>query len=232
MRVVSGIYIGAGTSALYLGLGFIPDWVKIRNIDQSAQEALDWSRNDIRAATAAEGLLRTTIGADDTGLTVLTEAAGIVPYYGGDKIATASANYQVPRNMESLFRGDMRVKKTVDVNAWTLDTSGSETGHFNAPVDTTYVGVGSLVKIKEASTGLIKTAAIVAISNDGDAANDITLNLNIASGTVEAISYMYSFCQAQAGTVMPQGIIINDATYVNVSSQKCKIEAGCYDQMF
>jgi hypothetical protein len=228
MRVVSGIYLGAGTSALYLGLGFIPDWVKIRNIDQSAQEALDWSRNDIRAATAAEGLLRTTIGADDTGLTVLTEAAGIVPYYGGTVISTASANYQVPRNMESLFRGDMRVKTTTDINTWTLDTSASETGHVNTGVNTTYVGVGSLIKIKETSTGLIKTAAIVALTNDGDAANEVTLDRAIGTGVVIKIGYLYDLAAAPKGTVMPAGIYLADTT-CNASAERCLIEAGTYD---
>jgi len=232
MRVINASYLGAGTSALYIGLGFIPQKVVLRNIDQSQQEELVWNTSMIRAATAAEGILRTTIGADDTGLTVLTVGNGIVPYAGGDKIATASANYIVPVNSEALFQGDMRQKTGTEINTWTLDSSGSQTGKFNTAVDETYVGVGSRVTIEETSTGLLVQATIVAFTSDGSDDDDVTLNIDVASGTVKKISYKYDFCQAQAGTVMPAGIKVNDTTYVNAASQQCFIEAGTYDTLY
>jgi len=232
MRVSNGTFIGAGSSALYIGLGFIPQKVVIRNIDQAAQEELVWNTSMIRAAAAAEGILRTTIGADDTGLTVLTEGNGIVPYAGGTVRATASANYIVPVNAEALFQGDMRQKTGTEINTWTLDTTGDESGHFNTLVSETYVGVGSRVTIEETSTGLLVQAAIVGFTSDGTADDDVILNISVASGTVKKISYKYDFCTAQVGTVMPQGIKVNDYTYVNVSAQQCFIDAGTYDTLY
>jgi len=233
MRKVAGLYVGAGTSAMYIGLGFRPDWVKIRNIDQAAQEEVEWNIHMIRDTVAAEGILRSTIGADDTGLTVLTFGNGIEPYYGGDLIATASANYVMPANMVDGYRGNMAGKGSGDeVDTWTLDTAGTPSGHFNAPINSTYVNEGSFIDILETSSGLLKRVALTALSNDGDATDDVTISHAVGSGKVRFIGYRYGFVNTPAGQKMPEGIKISDTTYVNVSAQKCLIEAGTFDANF
>jgi len=233
MKKVSGLYYGAGTSALHLGIGFLPDKVLLRVIDQAEQEELEWNIQMIRDASAAEGIMRTTIGADDTGLTVLTQGHGVELYYGGDLISAASAQYQVPANSVEAYQGDMRCKGTDgDINAWVLDTTANETGHWNAECNTTYVGVGSVIWIKEDSSGLLKKAAVVALTSNGEAADEVTLSRSLGSGKIERISYLYSFVQCPAGQKMPAGIKINDTTYVNAASQKCLIEAEQFDTNF
>lgn len=233
MNKVSGMYIGAGTSALYIGLGFVPDEIKLRNIDQAAQEELVWNHQMIRAATAAEGILRTTIGADDTGLTVLTKGNGVERYWGGDLITTASANYVIPADQVEAYAGDMRAEGTDGlIDTWTLGSSANATGNWNAECNTTYVGVGSIITIEETSTGLLKTAGVVALTSNGEAANEVTLSQAIGSGKIRKISYLYSFVNCPAGQKMPAGVKINDTTYVNVATQKCLIEASGFDQDF
>jgi hypothetical protein len=47
----------------------------------------------------------------------------------------------------------------------------------------------------------------------------------VGSGTVERITYFSDFVQAPVGFTMPQGIVVNDVTYLNVTSQEFAIEA-------
>lgn len=219
----SGMYVGAGTSALHLGFGFVPDKVRIQNIDQSQAEELVWTKEMARAATGAEGIIRVGVG-DTPSFALLTFGAGVVRYYGQDLIGTASAQYQMLAQDLSTFRGDMRQKGTDgDLNAWVLDTAATPTGHWNAECNTTYVGVGSEIQIDG------KTYAVTALTSNGEATDEVTLSEAAPTGDIEAISYLYDFAPATAGLTMPAGIQINDTSYVNVSGQKCLIEAEQLD---
>jgi len=230
MRAVSTTFSGAG-SALYLGLGFYPDYVDILNIEEAQAERLQWDISMIRESVGAEGIIR--VGVSNTPAhALLTVGNGIAYYDGGDKIVTASANYLVPVNSIAAYRGDMRNKTGTLITDWTLTTSGSQLGKFNTAMDTTYVGVGSVIEIEDQSRTKTQKAAIVALSNDGDADDDITLNRDIASGPVRNISYKLGMYNAPAGRVMPKGIVINDTSYVNVSGQVCRIIAGTFDHKF
>jgi hypothetical protein len=219
--MVSGIYPGAGTSALYIGLGFIPKRVEIHNLDQAEQEILVWDDAMARAAIAPGGQVRTALtSADAANFVVLAQNAGIEPYDGGYVVAALSANYLVPAH-EAGVGGDQRDASggTGPVRKWTLGNSSNRTGNFNAGVDTTNVGVGSVVEIE----GL--RYKVQAISNDGDAANEVTLDRAAPTGVVRFIGYKYDFWRAPVGTTMPRGIIIRDVTYVNVSGQECLLKA-------
>jgi hypothetical protein len=233
MKIQSGIIAGAGTSALYIGLGYIPAAVRLfQNTANSAvHAALEWNKHMQRSTgpstgnvgQAIQGIIRTTN--TDSDWPVQT-AAGVSPYFGGDAITTASANYVLPIQ-HSAFDDAFGINKyAVDQRdrhtggTVTKYTQGSTVrGYFNAPVDTTYVGIGSRVIIQPDGPKAPREYFISHLANDGDAANDITLNAAAPSGQVVFIGYKYDFAQAPAGVIMPVGIAINDTTYLNVSGQ-------------
>lgn len=214
---VSGVFSGTG-SALFIGLGFIPDIVRVRNIHAADLAFIEWNRRMAAKATAANGIKYR----DSTGvqMTALTATAGVEVYEGGDKIASASSAYIIAASKIEDVAGDMRAKGTLGlVNAFVLDTAGNRTGHFNAGVNTTYVGVGSVVQIAG------KRYTITAITNDGEAADEVTLDRAAPSGAVERISYKLDFYNAPAGEIMPAGIVIRETADLNVSGELCLIEA-------
>jgi len=52
------------------------------------------------------------------------------------------------------------------------------------------------------------------------------LSLPLASGELIYVGYKYDFVVLPAGEKMSAGIVINDVTHVNVTAQKCLIEAS------
>jgi len=215
----SGTFNATGAD-LYLGLGFVPDWVKVRTLESTDEEIVQWSKN-MRSAEAFGGFDTD----DDGAIAPITIGAGIAEYLGGDKIASASTVYLGKRADE-----DMRDAGSGDViSAWTLDTPGSRTGHFNAGVNTTHVGVGSLVGIGSESLGKPEWAYILSITNDGDASDEITLSKDIGSGSVLALGPMYDFIGVPAGTITKPGFFIDSTASVNTSGEMCMFEAGTYN---
>ena len=222
--------VGAGTSAMYVGLGFVPSKVRLMHAkDAGGSEAamhLDWNRALARHSVYAEGVLTIANGTRSG----LTEAAGVARYFGGDLITTAAAHYVVPIEhpaLEKTYAVDMRSSSggTGTITTWTLQTAGNETGKFNYGVDTSYVGVGSEVVVIPDSGGMARVYSIVALANDGNADDEVTLNGPCPSGRVQRISYKYDFANLPAGYRMPAGIVINDTTYFNVASDLFCIEA-------
>jgi len=213
-----GRFNGTG-AALRIGLGFKPDRVIIVNLEDAGglAVALHWSRFNT-SADQEEGVL-----IDSSGVrTELTHGNGIAIYRGGESFAATQTAY--------LYRDpspDKRSSGTTGntVASWTLDTAGNRTGHFDVNIGTSYVGEGSRVIIRESSTQLIKEGFITALSNDGDAANDVTLNEALKSGTVLFIGPMYDYTAIAAKRVMPDGIIINETGTLNASGEMCSIEA-------
>ena len=242
MRKVTGIAVGAGTSAMYIGLGFVPTKVRLSIIDQAEAEELIWSTDMARAATGAEGILRAGVG-NTPGLALLTLGIGVQPYYGGDMVSSKSANHVVHKSSMQVnvrgtglidWGGDMRSMPggTGPVSSWTLQTAGSYTGKFDQGVDLTYVNVGSPVFIRPfvgSGYGPVRCVYVTAISNDGNADNEVTLSQAVPSGQVTFMGYRYDFAQVPVGYTMEQGIVINDVTYINVSGQKFLIEAEAAD---
>jgi len=226
MKIHVSRLIGAGTSAMNVGLGFFPDEVHLFQSSQAEGEHTEWNR--LMQASAAglciQGITRPSLSSITM---VYQTSAGIALYFGRDVITTASANYVIPKQSRELFDSFGVNKYAIDqrdrhtggtVTAYTQDSTN--TGHFNCPVDTTYVGVGSKVVIEPNGPLSAREYYITAITSDGDASTNITLNAAAPSGTVRFIGYMYDFVQAPAGTVMPIGIAINDVTYHNVSGQQ------------
>ena len=226
MRKYIGVAPGAGTSALYVGLGFVPKALKITNIDQAEGEILVWNTGMWRGAVCPGGRIQTALAGDEA----LQTTAGVEPYWGGDLIATAAAQKIVRADMVAAYSGDMRAKgASSPVTRWVQHATVY--GHFDFPISTTYVNVGSLVWIREDATGIMVPHVVRAVSNDGDATNDITLDASVGNGAVERITYFSDFVQAPVGFTMPQGIKINDVTYLNVASQEIAIEAEDLDDL-
>lgn len=166
------------------------------------------------AATALSG------GADGQLVSLLTAGNGIVSYEDAAAVASASVAAIQPTHMVPDYAGDMRGKGDGDIiDTWTLDTSGNRTGHFNAGVDTDLVKAGSEIVIDG------KTYFIQSISNDGDAADEVTLNEAVAAGPVEKIRYPYDLAPIPAGQKIPRGIYLAETATVNVSGQLVQIQA-------
>lgn len=205
---------------LYVSLGFVPDWVKIRTLVSTDEERVEWSK-EMRSAEAFGGF-----DIDDDGvITPITWGNGVAEDLGAVEITSASTVYIGKR-----ADNDMRDAGTGDViSAWTLDTPASRTGHFNAGVNTTHVGVGSLVGIGFDSYGHAEYATILAMSNDGDAANEVTLSKAIKSGSVLSLGPIYDYIGLPAGAITKPGFFIDSTAAINTSGQKCMFEAGTYN---
>jgi hypothetical protein len=233
-KVFHGTYAGVG-SAIKVGLGFRPDYVRLQNIDQAEQELIEWNRHMTRAATGAGGICRALLnGSSAAGFVALAANAGVRWYDGGDLIQTSASTVKVALSFaDGDYSGDQRAKGSGGaIIAFELDTAANRTGHFNAPLNTAYAGVGSPVIIQ----GQIHY--IVALTNSGSAADEVTLDRNpsgIGRGgvdrqyRVDRIGYRWDVANAPVGLSMPQGIEILDTTYCNVSGQICLIEAGTFE---
>jgi hypothetical protein len=210
----------ATAADLYFSLGFVPDWVKLRTLVTADEERIEWSRN-MRSIEAFGGQ-----DIDDDGaIAPIALGAGVAEYLGGDELAAASTVY-----IGRMADQDMRNKGTGDViSSWTLDTPASRTGKFNAGVNTTYVGVGSPVRIGYEVTATSEWAYIMALTNDGDADDEVTLSKAIKSGSVLSLGAMNDFSGLPAGTVTKAGFFLDSTAAVNISAQYCMFEAGTYN---
>jgi hypothetical protein len=217
---ISAILVGTG-AAVNIGLGFVPDRVQASNLSAASLPTLEWARGDRATTVAPEGLYSYQAG-DYLCRLLLGAAAGVKPYVAAGAIADGTASYLVRADLVEAFRGDMRAKTGTLVSGWTLEHTANKTGKFNAGVDTTYVGVGSQVCIGG------QWATIIAITNDGDATNEVTLDTALPTGTVEKILYKSGFATAPAGTLMPDGITLSD-TSVNASGALVRLEASQYE---
>ena len=211
------VYKGTG-AALTLGLGFVPERLRISAVGGNA--VLEWDRNSILSGKG--GILTsatTSSGTTTVSHAVLAASAGVVPYFGGEKIDTASSAKQIDASALADYQGDQKRSVTY----WTLQTSANKTGKFDAGVNTTYVGIGSVVAF-DCGSGLV-TARITALTNDGDADNEVTLDRAVPNGRVVSIGYPVDYATCPAGFKMPDGITINDTSNINVSGSLYSIEA-------
>lgn len=218
-KIVHGTFNGTG-AALYIGIGFIPDWVKIYNLEDADVAMLEWNINMMRSLEMSSGRLNYT-AAGLVGDPRTVSDLGVVPYEGGEAIAAASTAYLKP--IEDKYRNQKFNQSTgLAITAWTLDTSANRTGHVNAGLDTTYVGEGSLIQIDG------KWYGVHAITNDGDATDELTLSRAAASGVVGFVSPMYDYIGCVAGDITKAGFGLTATDVINVSGELCCFEAGMY----
>jgi hypothetical protein len=231
MRSASGVFNGTGAT-VYIGLGFVPDHVKLLNLEATAMPQIEWHRK-MTSAEQVGGILGLKItdadtadggGGGGTNLTALVEATGVIPYFGQDgPLAAVSTSYLVNsegNHIPSSVQGPHAC-------LWTLDTSANRTGSLNAGVDTDYVGEGSKIQIKQ-SNGKTVEAQIMVCTNDGDADDEIELDRVVSSGEVLGIGPMYTFRGAAKGVVVPAGFSIVQTT-LNASGNMVFFHAWCDD---
>lgn len=226
MKLVAGTFNGTGQD-LYICCGFIPDFVKVVNVEATDTFTLPWSIHN-RSEEQLEGV-RYGVAAGITG-TVLTLGNGIQIFRGGTKM-TLALQYNGVGNGE----GSYLVRDALDyakrdittgsdpIDKWTLEVTGNRTGHFNNDVVGTFIGEGSQICIDGKWTSIAVCAA-----GQGSATIEVELNEAIASGVVQKITNMYDFKPLAVGSVAPAGFMIGDAT-TNVNDDLCFFEAGLYD---
>lgn len=232
MRRVGGVFNGTGAD-VYLCIGFVPDWVRVWNLEGTQRILLEWNALMMRSAEVVEGIQLTA--ADQTAA-ALTKGNGLLPYYGGDTLTATQAgtvtygegvylkwdnvDYRHYSGNSPHGLGDA---VAVDIGSWTLDTAANNTGHFNEDVNGTYVGEGSKIIIDG------KVYTIVALTaGAGEADDEVTLSHSVKSGDVQFIGGMYSMKPMIEGEVTSEGFLISNTT-VNVNDALCAFEAGKYD---
>lgn len=222
MKKFAGLFVGSG-AARNIGLGFVPDKVVIRNITSANIEVVHWAKHMAALAATGGGVLERL---DTTVSTAkIAQAAGVSVYLGGDKVTSATAANIVAAHGIPAYAGDMRAKGTLGlVEWWTLTTSANRTGKFNAGVNTDYVKAGSRILIGDA------WYTIQALTNDGDANDEVTLDRAALSGEIKKITFPYDLYNAPVGAVMPAGITLAETAHCNVNGELCFIEAECYGE--
>lgn len=225
---IGGNFNGTG-AAVYLCIGFVPDYVKVWNCEGTQALQLEWNKN-MRSTEIQEGveLATSTFAANTVG-------AGIKQYFGGDTLTSTTAgtttygegvylkrdakDYRYATNSALGIVGDA---VAVDIDTWTLDSG--YTGHFNEDATGTYIGEGSPICIDGKWYNIT-----VLTAGQGEAATEVTLNqTGVKSGKVQYIGGMYDYKPMVAGEVTPAGFCISDTT-VNVDGALCAFEAGTYD---
>lgn len=219
MEFSSGTFLQQN-AAIYFGLGYIPDWVKIYTLTTDTMMKLEWSVN-MRSLAAIEGRLMSTM--TDADILDLAYGEGVSIYRGGDKITSATTpstlTYLAPETSP-----DKRAEGTGSaIDTWTLGSSTNRTGNWNDVCSTTYVGVGSRICVDG------KWATVVALTSDGEAANEVTLNEALKSGDINMLCGMYDYVVQASGTVTKAGFKCSDTSYLlDAATDYMFFEAGTY----
>lgn len=205
MKTVRGIIKATG-SALSVGIGFKPDFVNILNGND--RTGLDFNSGAISQQPYGQA-----IGADGV-RTDAASGAGVTLYTGNVGLSAAST--------VELRKNDDDQKGTI--TKWSTTTAATKKGKFDAALDTTKVGVGSRVVFADGTI-----AVITALDNDGDADDDVTLDVLPGSVHVCKIYGMYDYMGGAAGDAIPQGFTIGASATVNDNGDVLQFVAGCYD---
>lgn len=224
---ISGTFNGTGAT-VYLCIGFVPDFVKVWNLEGTQALQIEWNKN-MRATEVIDGIQLAT-----STFSALTTGAGIKPYYGGSVLSTTdvgTTTYGEGVYLKKDDHGDYRYfsanGKTgdavaVDIDTWTLDATTA--GHFNEDVIGTYIGEGSPICI---DGRWYKIMAVTA--SQGEAVSEVTLDVSgVKSGKVQFIGGMYDYVPMTAGETSKDGFLIANTT-VNVNNALIAFEAGKYD---
>lgn len=226
-----------GTDAtVYLCIGFIPDFVKVWNLEGTQRIVLEWNKYMMGTLEVVEGIMIT--GATQTAAAAV-KGGGIRQFFGNTVLTTADVGTTTYGHADNIYLtldskdyryvtadsphgvGDA-IAATIDT--WTLGSSSNFTGNFNASVTGGYIGEGSSICIDGRWYGIVALAA-----GYGSAANAVTLSSSVASGKVQAISGMYTMRSLLAGETTKAGFVITNTT-VNVANAICIYEAGTYDR--
>jgi len=227
MKTITGNFNGTGAD-LYLCIGFIPDWVKVWNLEGTQQILLDWNIQMMRTADVSEGLQFT---AADVTAAACTAGGGVIPYYGGTLLTSTLAGtvtygegvFLKRDDKDYRYGGDDGDATSEDIDTWTLYSA--YTGHFNEDITGTYIGEGSEIVI-DGKRYMIQVCAGAAGETDGE----VTLShTGVPSGNVEYIGGMYKYKPMIAGEVAKDGFLLANTT-INVDDAICGFAAGTWSQ--
>ena len=224
MKCVAGTFkVTASTAVdLYFGIGFVPDWVKLYQMN-AAEQTMHWTLNMMRKNAALAG-----IEYDDDGqVTQQTYEAGIMLWRGGNVVTSAQItalncmkwdhlDYSKAVNSDPLTYND--------ITKWNFVTG--QTGYWDQPCHTTYVNEGSFIWISG------KRYVIAGLSSNGEVSAEVTLSESgVPSGPITRISSRYDMrVVTKAGTVMPAGFWVDSAvTLFTAVGEIGFFEAGMFD---
>ena len=226
MKAIAGTFNGTG-AALTICCGFVPNWVKICNLEDADCATLFWNIHMMRSAEMVEGVLYYT-AAGIVGDPLALADTGVIPHYGGTVLTAASTVYLGP--VKDSEKNQCKNSSTgLKIAKWTLGSSTNMTGNWDNECNTTFVGEGSLIKIDG------KIYGVNAVTSNGEAANEVTLSSAAPSGVIEWISPMYDYIGYGATGGQPLGVgtkagfQLSHLTVINVSGELCMFEAGNYD---
>ncbi len=237
MQTYSGVFNGTG-AAIYLCLGFVPDFVKIIALENATNDEgayVEWRRNN-RGAEANEGFFDSD---GNTDRAALAFGAGVAPFRGGT-IMTAALQTSVTYG-EGVYlvptRSDRRLISTsprggdgsgADIDKWTLTTPGSRTGKFNADIVASgnQIQEGSMINI---DGNVYRIEAITA--GQGSADDEVTLDVAVGSspGQINHIGPSFDLQPLALGKVAPKGILLSATSGVNVNDELNLVVAERYD---
>jgi len=222
MKMIRGIFNGTG-AAVTLGIGFIPDFVNLFNLEDGDLARYVWKNDFIRCAELSCGLhLLGSSAAEQLDARTISDT-GITTYRGGDKMTASSTAYLVKNKNQAKRANAWTEAAPSFLDTWTLDTAANRTGHWNAECNTTHVGEGSKICIDGIWYG------IQALTSNGEQTDEVTLSLAAPSGVIQAVSCMYDYVGAAVNDVIPAGFTITPTTVINVSGEMVLFEAGLYD---
>jgi len=226
---IGGRFNGTGAD-LYICVGFVPDFIKVWNVEASTPLSIEWNKH-MGDVLANEGILRP---ADGGATQDLANGEGIKRYYGGDLLTSTNQTsvtygegvYLVEDSQDyrrypaSGVTGDAVAE---DIDTWTLYSA--YTGYFNGDVTGTYIGEGSPICID----GKWYTIVVLA-AGEGEATDEVTLSeTGVKSGNVNFIGGMYGYKPLALNKVTPAGFRISN-TDLNVNDAIVAFECGLYDR--
>ncbi len=207
MKYSTGVFEGTGAT-LNVGLGFLPAHIELRNL--TTGDELTW---DIDWVKGPRFGVVNDVTLDSEGVTpghAASAAAGLVRYSGAmDQLTAASTTVLIPSLKDRRDAGSGSA-----ITLFTLDTAANKTGHFDAPVNTDLVGVGSKFYVKDKMNG-VSEATIVALTSDGDAADNVTTDILVGSGEVSKLLAMYTHVGGETGDIPLPGFTLGASADVN-----------------
>lgn len=225
-KIVGGRFNGTGT-ALYVCIGFVPDWVRIWVPDAADNAARAFYSKYFTVHDSVEGFVLDSNGAS---YAEYTYGEGIQPYYGGDTLTATMAGtvtygegvYLKEDKKDYRMGADDAVSE--DIDTWTLDTAATPTGHFNEDVTGTYIGIGSRICI---DGKWYTITALTATEGEGD--DEVELNYPAPSGDITYIGGKFSMKPMIAKEITPAGFKVNATAVININDEVQVFEAGRYD---
>ena len=159
-----------------------------------------------------------------TGVYTKATTAGMAPYEGGDLMTSTNQTSLVAGHAvylgwdETDYRADYVYGSGTSgtpINTWTND--GTTTGHFNVAGVSSgcRIGVGSIVRIKENSSGLVKEASIVTLTSTYNFSTStyVTLSRTIGNGAITFVGGQYSLMPIALGKTTPAGVKLSEVTF-------------------